>query len=97
MENDKYLKILKIIYSYYGIDESGFVKLLKNRDKKFLILLVLRNNNFLEISDLINILGINSVSKMKRTIKSAEEKFLVNSFFRKDYAELEEKIKKQIN
>ena len=46
MDNNKYLKILKIIYGYYGIDESGFVKLLKNRDKKFLILLVLKNNNF---------------------------------------------------
>lgn len=97
MDNNKYLKILKIIYGYYGIDESGFVKLLKNRDKKFLILLVLKNNNFLESSDLINIFGINSVSKMKLTIKSAEEKFLVNSFFRKDYVELEEKIKKQID
>lgn len=97
MDNNKYLKILKIIYGYYGIDESGFVKLLKNRDKKFLILLVLKNNNFLESSDLINIFGINSISKMKSTIKSAEEKFLVNSFFRKDYVELEEKIKKQID
>lgn len=97
MNNNNYIKILNTIYAHYGIDESEFIKLLKNRDKKFLILLLLKNNNFCNSSDLINILGISSESKMKRAVRSAERKFLINSFFRKDYVELEEKIKKQID
>ena len=34
---------------------------------------------------------------MKSNIKTAEEKFLINSYFRKEYVELEENIKKQID
>ena len=55
------------------------------------------NNNILDNYELINMLGIGSFKKMKSNIKTAEEKFLINSYFRKEYVELEENIKKQID
>ena len=54
-------------------------------------------DNILDNYELINMLGIGSFKKMKSNIKTAEEKFLINSYFRKEYVELEENIKKQID
>lgn len=97
MDRENQFNILNIICDYYGIDKNRFNELLKNKEKKFMLLLLLKNNNFLNNYELINMLEIGSVSKMKWAIKRAEEKFLINSFFRKKYMELEENIKKQID
>ena len=97
MNRESQMKIVYIICRYYGVDISRFDELLKNREKKFMLLLLLKNSNFFDSNELLDMLGIESVSKMKSTIKRAEEKFLINSFFRKRYIELEEKIKKQID
>lgn len=97
MNKENQLKILNIICNYYGIDRNNFSKLLKNKEKKFLLLLVLKNNNFINNDELIDMLGISSVSRLKSNFRKAQEKFLVNTFFREKYIELEEKIKKQID
>ena len=97
MYKNDYVKVLSIICRYYGTNENQFYELLKNKEKKFLLLLILKNNNILDNYDLINMLGIGSFKKMKSNIKNAEEKFLINSYFRKEYVELEENIKKQID
>jgi len=41
----KYAKILNNICNYYGIDEEKFIELLKNRDNKYILLLILKNNH----------------------------------------------------
>lgn len=97
MDRENQFKILNIICRYYGVDINKFSELLKNKEKKFMLLLILKNSNFFDSNELLDMLGIESVSKMKSTIKRAEEKFLINSFFRRKYIELEEKIKKQID
>lgn len=97
MNKENQLKILNIICNYYGIDKNNFSKLLKNREKKFLLLLVLKNNNFINNDELIDMFGISSVNRLKSNFRKAQEKFLVNTFFREEYIELEEKIKKQID
>ena len=97
MNETQYLKILNTIYKYYGIDKDEFIKLLKNREYKFLFLLVLKNNDCLSNYELISKLGINIDRSMKNTIKKAEEKFLINTYFRKKYIELENSIKKEID
>ena len=94
MYKNDYVKVLSIICRYYGTNENQFYELLKNKEKKFLLLLILKNNNILDNYELINMLGIGSFKKMKSNIKTAEEKFLINSYFRKEYVELEENIKK---
>lgn len=97
MKEENQVKVLNIICSYYGIDKNEFSELLKNREKKFLLLLVLKNNNVIGNDELIHMLGMRNVSRLKSNFRKAEEKFLINSFFREKYIELEEKIKKQID
>ena len=38
----KYAKILNNICNYYGISEEKFIELLKNRDNRYILLLILR-------------------------------------------------------
>lgn len=97
MNKENQIKILNIICNYYGIDKNRFSELLKNREKKFLLLLILKNNNFIDNDELIHMLEISSERRLRSNFRKAQEKFLINSFFRKKYIELEEKIKKQID
>ena len=97
MDKKNQFKVLYIICKYYGVEINNFSELLKNKEKKFMLLLILKNNNFFDSNELVGVFGIDSISKVKSTIKRAEEKFLINSFFRRKYIELEEKIKKQID
>ena len=97
MNEIEYLKIIKIICEYYGIDKEEFLELLKNKENKFLLILILKNNNCLVNYKLTSILGIESGRSIKNTIRKAEEKFLINTYFRKKYLELEKNIKKEMN
>ena len=97
MNESEYLKILKIICKYYGIDKEEILELLKNKENRFLLILILKNNNCLIDYKLTSILGIESGRSIKNTIRKAEEKFLINSYFRKKYLELEKNIKKEMN
>ena len=95
MENRlKYLKILNNICNYYGISEEKFIELLKERDNKYILLLLLKNNNCLETSRIKEMLKIKTSRSINSTLKIAEEKLLVNRFFREKYFELENTIEK---
>lgn len=95
MENRlKYLSILKNICNYYGISEEKFIELLKDRDNKYILLLLLKNNNCLETSRIKEMLKIKTSRSINSNLKIAEEKLLVNRFFREKYFELENTIEK---
>ncbi|HEX9025939.1 MAG TPA: hypothetical protein VF839_05700 [Clostridium sp.] len=89
-----YVKILDNICKYYGIDEDGFVELLKNRDNKYILLLLLKNNHCLEVDKIKEIFKIKTSKSISSSLRLAEEKLLVNRFFRQKYFELENNIEK---
>lgn len=88
----KYVKILNNICNYYGINEDEFIELLKNRDNKYILLLLLKNNNCLEIDGIKEIFRLNTVKSINSSLRLAEEKLLINRFFREKYFELENNI-----
>jgi len=90
----KYLKILNNICSYYGIDEEKFIELLKNRDNKYILLLVLKNNHCLEIDRVKEMFKLKTSKSINSNLRLAEEKLLVNKIFREKYFELEDNIDK---
>ncbi|EKQ50849.1 MULTISPECIES: hypothetical protein [unclassified Clostridium] len=95
MENKlKYLKILNNICSYYGIGEEKFIELLKNRDNKYILLLILKNNHCLEVDQIKEILKLKTAKSINNSVKLAEEKLLINKLFRERYFELENNIGK---
>ncbi|WP_315070830.1 hypothetical protein [uncultured Clostridium sp.] len=90
----KYIKILKNICDYYGIDEEKFVELLKDRDNKYILLLVLKNNRCLETDKIKEIFNLKTSRSINNNLKLAEEKLLINKYFREKYFELENNIEK---
>lgn len=97
MENKlKYIKILKIICSYYGIKEENFIELIKNRDNKYILLLILKNNNCLDKEKIKEILRLKNSKSINNSLRLAEEKLLVNRTFRERYFELENNIDKMM-
>ncbi len=90
----KYIKILKNICDYYGIDEEKFVELLKDRDNKYILLLVLKNNRCLETDKVKEIFNLKTSRSINNNLKLAEEKLLINKYFREKYFELENNIEK---
>lgn len=89
-----YLKILKFICDYYGIKENDIEKLFKNSEQKYIILLALKTNNCLDIEGVIEKCGIKDLKQLNSYVRKAEEKLLINIYFRKKYFSLEENIKK---
>jgi len=90
----KYIKILRNICDYYGIDEEKFVELLKDRDNKYILLLVLKNNRCLETDKIKEIFNLKTSRSINNNLKLAEEKLLINKYFREKYFELENNIEK---
>lgn len=96
MQNLKYTKILKIIWNYYGIEEENFVELTKKRDDKYILLLILKNNNCLDREKIKDLLRLKNSKSINNSLRLAEEKLLVNRIFRERYFELENNIDKMI-
>jgi len=90
----KYVRILNNICNYYGINEDEFIKLLKNRDNKYILLLILKNNHCLEIDEIKDIFKVKTSKSISSSLRLAEEKLLVNRYFREKYFELENNIEK---
>ena len=90
----KYVKILNNVCNYYGIDEDKFIELLKNRDNKYILLLILKNNHCLEIDEIKDIFKLKTAKSINNSLRLAEEKLLINRFFREKYFELENNIEK---
>ncbi len=90
----KYIEILRGLCNYYGINEEEFIELLKLKDNRYLLLLLLKNNNCLESDSIKEILKIKTHRSINNNLKSAEEKLLINRYFREKYFEIENSLEK---
>lgn len=80
----KYINILNGLCKYYGIGEQGLIELLKERENKYLLLLLLKNYSCLEQESAKEILRVKSSRSVNNNLKSAQEKLLINRDFRKN-------------
>lgn len=90
----KYIKILENICNYYGIEEDKFIELLKNRDNKYILLLILKSNHCLDKEEVKEMLKLKTSKSINNSLRLAEEKLLMNKVFRERYFELENNIEK---
>ncbi|MDR5587734.1 MULTISPECIES: hypothetical protein [Clostridium] len=88
----KYINILNGLCEYYGIGEQDLIELLKERENKYLLLLLLKNYSCLEQENAKEILRVKSSQSVNNNLKSAEEKLLINRDFRKKYFEIQDNI-----
>lgn len=90
----KYMKVLNSLCNYYGINKEEFIELLKYRDNKYLLLLLLKNNKCLESESVKKIFKVKTSKSINNNLKLAEEKLLINRDFREKYFDLEDNIEK---
>ncbi|SFU49884.1 hypothetical protein SAMN04487886_104123 [Clostridium sp. DSM 8431] len=92
--SEKYLKILKVIALYNNMNDENIIKLLKDRDNKYLLLLFLKNYKCMDKEKIKEIFNYKNTNSINYNVKKAEEKFLINKDFREKYFEIEESLLK---
>lgn len=90
---EKYKFIIEILCRNYGIKDLDLLVLLKNKDCRYLLLLLLNEYGCLEKDRLVNELVFSSNKSINYNLKKAEEKLLINKQFRDNYSQLEKTIK----
>jgi hypothetical protein len=94
--DDKYTKIIDFICIYKNISRVDLFKLLRNRESKYLLLLLLKEYKCVNIDRMCEEFKSKNPGTIKSNFRKAEEKFYVNREFREKYYEVEEMIKKII-
>lgn len=92
MRNMRYSRILQMICKYYDIEEKEFLELLKAKENKYLLLLLLKNNNCFDINTIKELFNLKTSRTVNNNLKQAEEKLLINRNFREKYFDLENHI-----
>jgi hypothetical protein len=88
-KEDKYAKILSVICEIKGISNAELYKILKNRECKYLLFLLLKKYKCTDIDILTRDFSIDSKKFINYNLKKAEEKFFINKEFRDMYFEAE--------
>ena len=92
---DKYLKILESICNYYGLTRSDLLNILKDRDNKYLLLLLLKKYRCIDEKKIKDILDIKSNRIIKYNMKKVEEKLFINKEFIERFFAIEEGLLKE--
>jgi len=93
---DKTQIVINILCSYLGRDLKEFDGLIKEKDNKYLLLLLLKNYKCLNRERIKLIFNISSYNSINYNIKKAEEKLLVNKDFREKYLKIEKYLEEVI-
>jgi len=91
---DKYDKIIDILCRVKGLEKEELFKILKDKDCKYLMFLLLKKYNCVDLDKLNKDFSIESKKVINYNFKKAEERFFVNKQFRDMYFNLEEIIEK---
>jgi hypothetical protein len=92
----KYETIIEIVCKYKGISKEQLTTILRDKDCKHLLFLLLEKYKCIDIDNISRDLNILNPKSIRYNVKKAEEKFFVNRDFREKYFELEEIAKKII-
>jgi hypothetical protein len=91
---DRYIKILRGISLYYGIDENNFIRILKDKENRYLLLLLTKKYRCMDEEQIMRALNYKSKKSILYNMKRAEEKLLINREFREKFFEIEENLLK---
>lgn len=91
---DKYEKIILVLCQYKGINKESILDILKDKQCKLLLFLLLKKYGCVNEEKLKEDFMIENRKSINYNCKKAQEKFFVNKKFRDLYFEMEEYIKK---
>lgn len=90
----RYLKIIKALSLYYGMSDKELIEVLKNKESKYILLLLLKKYKCVKDDEIMQVLNYKNKRSITYNTKRAEEKLLINREFRKKFFELEENLLK---
>lgn len=88
-EEERYVKIINFICSYKNIQYDEMIKILKDKECKYLLFLLLKKFDCTDRDTLSKYLYSNSKKSLNYNFKKAQEKFFLNKEFREKYFEVE--------
>ncbi len=91
----RYANIIRILVKHYNIGENELIDTLKIKENKYILLLLMKNNNCLFMDDIKKLLEVKTNKSVLNNLNKAEEKLLINKEFRENYFEIEEFIEEQ--
>lgn len=91
-----YDDIIEYMCSYYGITINEMIELLKKKEYKYMLLLLLKKHDCVNADKLQSRLNIKSEKFIRNNIRNAEEMLLFNGFFRERYFNMEKYIEKNL-
>lgn len=94
--NERYLTIIKFLCERNNISESEIVKILEDRECRYLLFLLLKKYGCDDKNKLKNLLPDTNNRMLTYNFRKAEEKLLVNSSLREKYFELESRLKEMM-
>lgn len=94
--NNKYEKIISFMCAYKRISREELFKILKDKNCKYIFLLLLKKYKCLDINRINGYFPECSKRALSYGFKKAEEKLFINKEFRDEYFEVEDNIEKSI-
>ncbi|WP_139905702.1 ribose-5-phosphate isomerase [Clostridium thermarum] len=88
-KQSRYDAIIEIICNYKGISKEQLSYILRDRECKYLLFLLLEKYKCTDVDYIRKDLRISTKKSIRNNVKKAEEKFFINREFREKYFELE--------
>ena len=95
-KREKYEVIINIICGYKGISKQQLGIILKDKECKYLLFLLLEKYKCADMENIKEDLNMINMKSVRYNVKKAEEKFFINRDFRERYFELEKIAQKII-
>lgn len=89
-----YNEIIDYMCKYYDVTSEELIELLNAKENIYILLLLLKKHNCLNIENLKNKYKFQEKRKIKNRLQKAEEMLLINTFFREKYFRIENYIEK---
>lgn len=96
IKEDKYEKIIEVICYYKKIKREEFFQILKDRECKYLMFLLMKKYKCTDMERLHKDFLIESKKSINYNLKKAEEKFFINRDFREKYFEAEDIVNRVV-
>lgn len=93
-KEDTYKRIIKFLCDYKGINNSELVKIMNDKECKYILFLLLKKYDCISLENLSRDFLINSKKKVINNVRKAEEKMLINKRIREMYFEAENIMEK---
>lgn len=90
-----YNVVISVLCKYYDFTEDEVELLLKDRERRYLLVLFLNEYRCLNKEKLIEELKFKSTRSIDCTLRRAEEKLLISKEFRTSYLYIDKKIQKK--